>query len=247
MVDIHCHILPGVDDGADSLDAACRMAAIAAHCGVDTIVATPHCNTRNENKNYRLSALDEKFRALQNSFDYYHIPIRVLPGAEVLARGNMEQLLAERRFYTIAGSRYLLTEFYFDEPPEYMDDQLSRIASFGYTPVVAHPERYLAVNKDPEIVRRWFKRGYIIQVNKGSLLGMLTEEAYDTAYYLLSQHLVDLVASDAHDYEMRTPNLSELCIRLEEVISEDYIRLLVETNPRRLIENRSVLRPHEGS
>ncbi len=247
MVDLHCHILPGVDDGAEDLDAACEMAAIAAAVGIDTVVATPHCNTRNEIKNYSGQSLREKFHALQSAFDHYRIPVRVLPGAEVLVRGNMAQLLADRSFQTIADSRYLLTEFYFDEPPEFMDHELARIASAGLVPIVAHPERYFAINDDPEIVRRWHSRGYVIQVNKASLLGRLTEEAYDCAYYFLTEHLADLVASDAHHFTTRTPDLAELCVRLEEQYSEDYIRLLTEQNPRRIIQNQPILRRSERS
>lgn len=247
MVDLHCHILPGIDDGAEDLDAACEMAAIAAAVGIDTIVATPHCNTRNELKNYRSQSLTDRFRKVQAALDHYRIPIRILPGAEVLVRGDMAQLLRDNCFQTIAGSQYLLTEFYFDEPPEFMDHELARIASAGLIPVVAHPERYFAVNDDPEIVRRWHSRGYVIQINKGSLLGRLTEEAYDCAYYFLTEHLADLVASDAHHYTSRTPDLGELCVRLEEQYSEDYIRLLTEQNPRRIIQDRPVLRQSERS
>lgn len=246
MVDLHCHILPGVDDGADSLDVSCEMAALAADCGVDTIVATPHCNTRNELKNYRSQSLIDRSRSLQAALDRYHIPVRILPGAEVLVRGDMPQLLADNCFQPIARSKYLLTEFYFDELPEVMDRELARIAAAGFIPVVAHPERYFAVGDNPEIVRRWYNRGYIIQINKGSLLGRLTEDAYDTAYYLLENHLADVVASDAHHYTSRTPDMSELCVRLEEQCDEDYTRLLVEDNPRRIIENRTVLRHSEG-
>lgn len=247
MVDLHCHILPGVDDGAESLDVSCEMAAMAADCGIDTIVATPHCNTRNELKNYRSQSLTDRFRNLQAALEHYRIPIRILPGAEVLVRGDMAQLLAENCFQTIARSRYLLTEFYFDELPEVMSRELGRIAAAGFVPIVAHPERYFAVADDPEIVRRWHELGYVIQVNKGSLLGRLTEDAYDIAFYLLDRHLADVVASDAHHYTSRTPDFGELCVLLEERYSEDFIRLLIEDNPRRIIENRAVLRHSEGS
>lgn len=247
MVDLHCHILPDVDDGANTIDVSCEMAAIAAASGVDTIVATPHCNTRNEIKNYRSPVLDAQFRMLQEAFDFYRIPVRVLPGAEVMVRDDMAQLLSEQRFYTLAGSKYLLTEFYFDTPPEYINRELARIASAGFVPVIAHPERYFAVNNSPELVRDWHERGYVIQINKGSLLGRFTEDAYEVSRALLDMHIADVIASDAHHFETRTPDMSELCMWLEDYYSEDYIRLLVEHNPRRIIENLPVLYFHEGS
>lgn len=247
MIDLHCHILPDVDDGAESVEVACEMAAMAADSGVDTIVATPHCNTRDELKNYRCPGLDEHFRMLQDAFDYFSIPVRLLPGAEILVRDDMDLLLSEHRFYTLAGSRYLLTEFYFDEPPEYMDRELARIAAAGLVPVVAHPERYFAVNDDPEIVRRWHDLGYVIQVNKGSVLGRFTEEAYETACALLKDHIADVIASDAHHYEYRTPDMSELLVWMDSHCRQEYTRLLLEQNPQRIIENKSVLRYSEGS
>lgn len=247
MIDLHCHILPDVDDGAESIEVSCEMAAMAADSGVDTIVATPHCNTRDELKNYRSSGLDNHFLMLQDAFDFYNIPVRLLPGAEILVRDDMQTLLSERRFYTLNRSRYLLVEFYFDEHPEYMDRELARIAAAGLIPVVAHPERYFAANDDPDIIRHWHNCGYVIQINKGSVLGRFTDEAYETACELLKDRIADVIASDAHHFEYRTPDMTELMVWLEDHCHHDYTQLLLEQNPQRIIGNKSILRYSEGS
>lgn len=115
MIDLHCHILPGVDDGSPSPEASCRMARLAAESGVTAIVATPHCNLPQGPSNYRSTLLLEKLQALNLLFSRSGIPITVYPGAEVLARENLLSLLRDGKLMTLNNSRYLLTEFFFGE------------------------------------------------------------------------------------------------------------------------------------
>ena len=185
MLDLHCHILPGVDDGASDPEISLRMAAVAADCGVHHIFATPHCNTRSQQKNFRDRRLIGAFQALQTMLDEAGIPVTILAGAEVLARGHFEEHLAAGDFMTLNGSRYLLLEFYFDEEPDYMEDCLRAVERRGLTPVVAHPERYFCVQRSPELAQRWAEGGRVLQLNKGSLLGELGPEAFETAALLL--------------------------------------------------------------
>lgn len=213
---------------------------MAADSGVRTIVATPHCNTRDERKNYRSAALSGAFLDLQAELDRWEIPIRILPGAEVLVRGDFGRLLEEARFPTLNHSRYLLVEFYFDEDPGLMNRELKRIERAGLVPVVAHPERYFAVQDNPSLAEAWADRGWVLQLNKGSILGDLGEGAYDAAALLLRRGLASVIASDAHDFRRRTPHMGSLLealhFRFPEIEPE---RLLVE-NPRRIVNNRTL-------
>ena len=240
MIDLHCHILPGLDDGAGSLDTSCRMAAMAADSGVRTIVATPHCNTRNERKNYRSAALSEAFRDLQEELDRWEIPVRILPGAEVLVRGDFVRLLEEGRFLTLNRSRYLLVEFYFDENPGAMNMALRQVEAAGLVPVIAHPERYYAVQENPSLAEAWADRGWVLQINKGSILGDLGEGSYDAAALLLRRGAVGVLASDAHHFRQRSPHMGPLVEALEYRFPEIDPRLLLEENPRRIINNRTL-------
>lgn len=240
MIDIHCHILPGVDDGAASLDAACRMAALAAESGVGTLIATPHCNARDERKNYRSPALDGAFAALQREFDRLGLPVRVLPGCEVLLRGDVGALLAEKPLYTLAASRYLLVEFYFDEDPRYMDAALATVRAHGYAPFVAHPERYFCVQDDPALALRWFEAGCGLQLNKGSVLGDLGEGAYDVSRALLRDGLCHAIASDAHHFAYRTPSFARLLDELDYAFPAIDAALLLERNPQNVLQNRAL-------
>ena len=205
MIDLHCHILPGADDGSDSYDTSCRMAAMAADSGVRYVLATPHCNTHDPRKNYRSADLLRAVRALQAELDRWQIPVTVLPGAEVLLRENPQELLEQNLLQTLNDSRYLLVEFYFDEDPGAMSRRLSVIAAAGLIPVIAHPERYFAVQDVPALAQKWADRGWVLQLNKGSILGDLGEQAYDTAALLLRSGAAAVIASDAHDVWQRTP------------------------------------------
>lgn len=240
MVDLHCHILPGVDDGSDSPDTSCRMAAMAADCGVRYILATPHCNDPGMPDNYRSKGLLGAFRALQEELDRWNIPIRILSGSEVLARENLPELLEGGRLLTLNGSRYLLVEFYFDEAPQTMDRHLDSILSAGLRPVVAHPERYLCMQDMPELARRWADRGCLLQVNKDSILGSLGEGAYRTAALLLRSGLCTAIASDAHHYRHRNPDLSRLLRDLDRRFPELDPDLLLRKNPTKIARNQDL-------
>jgi protein-tyrosine phosphatase len=178
MVDIHCHILPGVDDGADSLDSAVEMARMAVESGVDTIIATPHCNLPYDgDKNYISDALRRQFLQLRHAIRDAGLPLNIYAGCEVLCTPEVPALISGGKLLTLAGSRYLLLEFFFDEEPDYMDELLDCVARTGLVPVIAHPERYEAIQRAPYLVERWFRAGYVIQLNKGSILGRLGRRA----------------------------------------------------------------------
>lgn len=242
MIDIHCHILPSVDDGADSMEDALEMARMAADSGVTAIVATPHCNLPGtEEKNYISPDLAQQFCQLQREIRQAGIDLTLYPGAEVLCTPEVPELLEQDALLTLAGSDYLLVEFFFDETLDYMDTMLSAVAERGRIPVVAHPERYEAVQRAPGIVDRWFRNGWIIQLNKGSILGRLGRKAERTAHWILSRGLAHVVASDAHSPRVRTPHMEELTEYLCQLCDPRYVEILLEKNPACILENRPVL------
>ena len=234
MTDIHCHILPGIDDGARSLSEALEMVRLAVRSGVTDLVATPHFPGDS-----RATALFPKIlgrlQLLQQAVQRENLPIRLYPGAEVLCTPETLELARKKLLPTLGNTQYVLTEFYFDEPFEVMDDILTGITAWGYIPVIAHPERYEAICFDPRGIEDWFRRGWIIQVNKGSILGAFGYREQQTAQWLLGAGLVHIIASDAHSSFRRTPDMSPLLQALEELVPEEYTRILTIENPSRLI------------
>lgn len=244
MVDIHCHILPEVDDGARSLAEALEMARIAADCGVTDLAATSHFRAEKENM-HRLMILREQFQLLQRALEQEEIPLRLHLGAEVLCTWQTVDLARERALPTLGDTDYVLCEFYFDVDYDYMNDILAGIAQAGYRPVVAHPERYGAIQREPRRVHRWFAKGYVIQLNKGSILGAFGARAQDTAHWLLESGVVHMIASDAHALRHRTTDMSSVKSWLRHRFSREYVHLLLEDNPGKLLRGEEMV-PTEG-
>ena len=242
MIDIHCHILPYTDDGSDSMEDSLEMARAAAATGITAIIATPHCNLPySESKNYRSQELSVRFHALRQAVEDADIPVQIYPGAEVLCTPQVPELLRQGKLHTLADSRYLLVEFFFDESPDYMDEMLSSIDKEGYIPVIAHPERYEAIQRTPYILERWFQKGWVIQLNKGSILGRLGRRAETAADWILAHGLAHTVASDAHRPHFRTTNMTELTEYLQQVCQPEYVDILLNINPNRILNDLPIL------
>ena len=237
MTDIHCHILPGIDDGAHSLSEALEMVRQAVSSGVTDLVATPHF-PGDGSSTALFPRILQRLQLLQQAVQQENLPIRLYPGAEILCTPQTPDLARKKLLPTLGNTRYVLTEFYFDEPFEIMDDILTEIAACGYIPVIAHPERYEAICFDPRGIESWFRRGWIIQVNKGSILGAFGYREQQTAHWLLNAGLVHIIASDAHSSFRRTPDMIPLLQALEELVPEEYAHILTTVNPLRLIRGQ---------
>ena len=243
MTDLHCHILPGVDDGAPDLAQALEMARMAAMSGVRAIVATPHCNLpHTEPQNYLDPFLLKRIVDLRGAIEAAQIPLRLYAGAEIFCTPELESLLQSNQLLPLAGSKYLLMEFFFDESPDFMNACFQTAARQGFIPVIAHPERYESVQRAPMLVQDWFAQGYIIQLNKGSVLGSLGGRAKTASQWILQRGLAHAVASDAHGTRMRTPHMGEIRQHLETFYAPEYARILLSTNPGRIVRDLSVLR-----
>lgn len=241
MIDIHSHILPGMDDGARDLYDTLDMVDMAARSGVRAIVATPHCNIPGAYKNYfnqEYVALLEKVRKAVKA---ERIPVQILPGMEAFATRRLPELIVQRKIMPLNLSRYILVEFDFGEDPDFVDVVLGRMLEVGARPVIAHAERYEFVQEEPELVYEWRKKGYAVQINKGSFQGRFGRGARRTACLLMDHKLVSVVASDAHGSHKRTPYMMDVYEELEKEYPKKYLKVLFEENPRRICENRPTL------
>lgn len=237
MIDIHCHILSGLDDGSDNISESVRMARLAADGGTRAIVVTPHSNIPNSFANYYDDHYAEVFEALKNSIQEENIPIELYPGHEIYASGDIVRLVKERKLLTLCNSDYLLIEFAFKEYSETVYRKLQDIVAEGLTPVVAHPERYAFVAEDNSALIRLKDIGCLIQVNKGSLKGSFGRNAHMISHSIIRHELADFVASDAHSPYMRTPYLADVYEMISDDHSVDYADLLFSINPGKILEN----------
>ena len=241
MVDIHVHILPGLDDGARDYETGVVMAQMAEDAGVTDIIVTPHANQRRRFENYASEDLDDRLMVLRAALRHADVAVRLHPGMEVYGTPDLPKLLREGKVLTLAGSRYLLVEFSFREDPAFMDELLHRLLAEGVVPVVAHPERYRALCEMPDVLLDWVSEGIRLQVNKGSLNGRFGQAAQYMSHLILENGLASVIASDAHDADYRTTDLSRvleyLTLRYSRRIAE---RLLID-NPTRILRDLPLL------
>ncbi len=243
MIDVHCHIIPGVDDGSDSMSTSMMMAAMAADDGVDTIIATPHFMEGGEGSYLRYRALQAAAKRTEREFHESGIPIHIHCGAEVLCTDETLHLLETGEFPRIVDTDYSLVEFDFDKPISYMSHCLHQIRSSGIRVIVAHPERYFAIQSHRKTLTEWVNLGYYLQVNKGSFQGQFGKPALKTGKWILKNHLAFLLASDAHNTTSRNTELGEIRYELSHKYGDNMLELLTEENPRRLLANQPLLRP----
>ena len=241
MVDIHCHILPEVDDGAWDLETAMEMARMAVRCGVRRIIATPHFQGVPDSLE-EIPHIIHQYQLLKNAMEQEKLELQLLPGAEILCLPQTLELARIGRLPTLGDSRYVLTEFYFDASWEFMDTTLEKLQSYGYRPVVAHPERYGAIQREPDRAGRWFDRGIVLQVNKGSVLGAFGRRAEETAVRLLYRGNIHIIASDAHSPHRRTTDLTGVREWALAHLGREYTKILLEENPTRITRGQSMCR-----
>lgn len=235
MIDIHTHILPGVDDGARDMEDALMMAELAVESGVHTIIATPHCNIPGCVENYWGSELQNVYRNLQHEIERREIPLTLLMGMEIFATVSLPDRIRGNSFISLNHSGRYLIEFDFDMHPELMTDILGQVLEEGAFPIIAHPERYRAVQQYPELVTDWMDMGCQIQINKGSIFGKFGRAAYYAAEMLLDNDCVTYVASDAHSPYRRTTYMKDLEEYLQKEYSPKLAERVLRENPERYL------------
>ncbi len=234
IIDMHCHILPGVDDGAESMEDALALAQQLLDSGITHVVATPHYNY------YGSATLEEiknAYLQLTDMLEYEQLPLRVQLGMEILASEDLPERLKAGKVWTYPGSRYFLVEFLPRRSLEYMDRVLTQCEEAGFLPVIAHPERYYGILEDPRILWKWKQRGYGIQLNRDSLFGGFGEQTAHCAWYILRQRMVNCIASDAHDPVVRNGDWRRAFDVFDRECDPQKIRRCVSTVPHKILND----------
>ncbi|MBR6532097.1 MAG: hypothetical protein IKT61_06310 [Clostridia bacterium] len=242
MYDIHCHIIPGVDDGAYSMSETLDMLDIAVANRTKGIICTPHCNIPRSFSNYWNENLEERFNNIVNEVRKKNIQIELYKGQEIFLSGNFLERLKNNELITLCDSDYVLVEFYPFEKEFDAFKKLVSLVSEGYKPIVAHPERYEFVVKNTDAIGHIKDLGCLIQVNKGSLKGRFGKAVMVTAHNILAKRAADFVASDAHSPYKRTPNLTDVHEMISTEYSADYADFLLKENPYKVISNKQIYR-----
>lgn len=239
MIDLHTHILPFLDDGADDMDEALTMLEMARDNGTKIVVATPHCNMPDLFSN-NTSEIKRIFIKLKKEAEKQEIGILMAGGMEIFGTEDTAEKLCNGELFTLNNTKYPLVEFDFYEDPDYIFFVLEKIISKGYVPVVAHPERYECFAENPEKLFDLYKMGTVIQINKGSVLGSFGERAKVVSDIILTHRLAAVAASDAHSSEYRTTIMSDFARYLDDNYGNGCSPLLLKENPERILQNKDV-------
>lgn len=240
MFDIHCHILPGVDDGSGNISDSVEMAKLARLSGIKGIIATPHCNIPGGYTNRWSERMQSKLADLQAAFIQRNISIALYPGQEIFLSSRYLELIRKGELITLNNSRYLLIEFDPEETADVAYRKLAQLTAEGYTPIVAHPERYGFVAEQKEAMYKIKELGALLQINKGSVNGKFGFHAMRTADQILRHRQADFISSDAHSQYSRPPYMTDIHEMICERYSADYADLLLTVNPEKVIGNKPI-------
>jgi protein-tyrosine phosphatase len=240
MIDIHCHLLPGVDDGAADEETAVAMCRLAAEQGTTDLVATPHANHQYEFSPQRNEELRRRLQEQVGPSPRIHL------GCDFrLSYDNIEAALADTARFTINRGQYLLVEFSDQVISQGTSEIFARLGEAGLTPIITHPERNALLRGRRARLAAWVHRGCLIQVTGQSLLGSFGRGAQEAAISMINAGLVHVIASDGHDLEKRPPVLTGSYAFVVDRWGEQMAEQLFVENPRAVIEGRliSPLRP----
>jgi len=238
MIDIHCHILPGIDDGAQTIEDSILMAKEAVQEGIRTIIATPH-HKNNQYINEKTSIL-EKVSYLNQQLVKEDIPLKILPGQENRLYGEiLEDYLEGGKILPLAESSYLFIEFPSGHVPRYAERLLFEIQTEGLLPIIVHPERNQELIENPDMLYKFVKNGALTQVTAGSVCGYFGKKIKKFSHQLIEANLTHFIASDAHNVSSRSFKMAEAMDAVERNFGHDMVYLLKE-NAELLVKNQSV-------
>lgn len=233
MVDIHFHLLPGLDDGPETLEMAVEMARMAIADGTTHIVATPHANAQFPFDPELIAKRAAEVRSRVGD------QVTILTGCDFhLSFENLQDIRQHRDRYTINRNGYLLVEFAsYSIPPE-IDQTFHELQLAGITPIITHPERNRILRRHTDWLDKWASHGCVMQVTAGSLLGRFGPNASEAATAWLETDRIHILASDAHNTTTRPPQLAAAYRHVAEVRGEETARALCRENPLAVVEGR---------
>ncbi len=233
MIDVHCHILPFIDDGAKSWEMSVAMCQVAMQDGVTHIVATPHCNDEYVYDRLRFQGMLQELSQRVGSGLTFSL------GCDFhFSFDNIQDALTNKGRYVIGEGPYLLVEFSDYSIPPTVTNLLSQLMMRGVTPIITHPERNPLLLKGPDRVLEFADQGCLIQVTANSLTGFWGSRSQEMAKWLLARNAVHVVASDAHDPIRRSPKLSEARALVEKLAGVETAHALFETNPAAVVQSQ---------
>lgn len=238
MIDIHSHILYGVDDGANGREETRAMLKIACSEGITDMIATPHFITGANS--YTKESLLETYNDVRLLIEEEDLPIVMHLGNELFLDEYVEKEIENGNGLCLAGTRYVLVELPMLRIPSYTEGVFFRLIQKGYRPVLAHPERNRELYEDLDRLDCWTEMGCLLQINSSSLTGLSGKHAKEVARKLLLEGMVDFVATDCHSHEKRSPRMQAAEKLVIGMVGKESARRIFYTNPEALLADAPI-------
>lgn len=237
MIDLHCHILPGIDDGAPDLEVALAMARCAVDDGITVMACTPHIypGLYENNRDSIVAAIESFRQALASE----NIPLRLVEGADTHLAPDLIGQIKSGHVPTLNGSRYFLFEPPHHLAPPRIEDTVFTLLAAGYIPVITHPERLTWIEENYAVFGRMVQSGAWMQITAGSLTGRFGTRPQYWAERILDEGLCHIIATDAHHIKRRPPLLAEARILAGKRLGNMEAEHLVLTRPQGILDNRA--------
>jgi protein-tyrosine phosphatase len=237
VIDIHTHILPGLDDGAEGYDDALNMARAAVSEGITTIIATPH----HANGSYTNLAADVRghVQSLNERFRAENVPVAITTGQEIRVHDDLLEAWQRQELLTLADSRYILLELPSSRIPRVTRELIHELLIMNVHPIIAHPERNAEIVQHPERLAELVEAGAYAQVTTHSLLGGFGKRIEQSSWKLLRMGVIHTVSSDAHHIVRRGFRLREAYDAIERTLGEQWVERL-QSNARQVVENGQI-------
>lgn len=237
MIDIHSHILPGIDDGASNLEQSIDMARQALRQGIHTVIATPHHeNGRFSNER---EFVEQQVKAFQEELEKRDIPLRIHVGQEIRVYRSLIEDIEAKKSSTLDDSRYILLEFPSDRVPSGAEDLVHELHLLNRVPIIAHPERNRELVDNPNRLLELVQLGALSQITAHSLIGDFGRSIQQLSLDLCRNHLAHFVASDAHNSTSRAFALGEAYEMLQEKLGTDIVNTF-QNNANRIIQDQPI-------
>lgn len=238
MVDIHHHLLPGLDDGSKDFETSIAMAKMAAADGITHIVATPHANSRYV---FDPATNAQHIERLQQALQAEGVTIHIGTGCDFhLSYENLQTAYKDPKRFAINGTRYLLVELPDHVIPRQLDDSFYELRVTGMEPILTHPERNPSLQKDGTRMENWLRQGMLVQVTTSSVLGQMGSVAERMAHRMLANRWVHFLATDAHNLKSRPPQMRAAYEVVAKKYGQAYAQRICVDNPLAVFEGRDL-------
>lgn len=237
MIDIHAHIIPALDDGPADMETSVGLGTLAEREGIQAIISTSHST---EARYAGREDMESRLEAVRVAWGEAGLNIRLELGVEIMLRPDTAKDLQAGHLWTMAGSRYVLVEVPYQPWPGYADQAMFDLQIAGFIPILAHPERYTAIQEDLEKMYALSERGILGQVTAAALLGEHGAATRRCAEMLMRHYMVQFIATDSHSVKWRSPRVREALMVAEEMVGVEMAGAMAHTNPAKILANEPI-------